>query len=504
MSKIKTALSPEDKLFKRNKWCYSLPGIGRDMAYVLYNSYLLTFILYTRQLTDKQFSAISIIMIACCIWDGINDPIMGGIIENTRTRFGKFKPWIIIGAATNAVMLAVIFTNRTTGWAFVGLFAVLYLLWDLTFTMNDISYWSMLSSLTSKAHQRDSITSLANLFAGLGNVLANALVPMLTAGKNTIGGNSIKAYAVIAVTISLVFLVGQALVCVTVKEPHVANTPLEERIGIKKLVKVIISNDQLRWVALIMLLVNMGGGVVAALGANYIYLEFGYEGTKVTLFTAFYAGAAGLVYLIYPTLSKKIGRYKIALMSLIFTFAGYIALFLSGTFVEGDIKFWMYCIEGMVVGFGFSLFYMVVSICLMNTIEYNEYKTGSRNEGIIFAVRPFMSKMSSALQKLITMVVYLSIGMLAITNGISHLEREANMGNITEAQKLSGISEILSGADPIMNVVLRCVIVLLPILLISIAYVLTKKKVSIDEAEYERMSAEIEQRKLSAKGADDK
>ncbi|MCQ2461827.1 MAG: glycoside-pentoside-hexuronide (GPH):cation symporter [Clostridia bacterium] len=496
MSKKTKVLSAEDKQFRRNKWCYSIPGTGRDLAYNLYNSFLLTYIMFTRQLTGQQFSAISVIMIVCCIWDGINDPIMGGIIENTRTKFGKFKPWIFVGAISNAVILALIFSNRTQGWTFVALFAVFYLLWDLTFTMNDISYWSMLSSLTSKAQQRDSITSMANLFAGLGTVISFALVPILTAGDKAIGGSSVTAYAVIAITFAVLFAAGQVTVCATVKEPYVANVPLEDRIGIKKLVKVIFSNDQLLWVAVIMFLVNVGGAIVGAFGTNYFYLEFGYDGSKVTMFTAFYAGASGIVYLVYPKLSKIIGRYKMAFISLVMTVGGYIALFITGFVLKGQTKLWFYCAEGMIVGFAFSLFYMVITICLMNTIEYNEYKTGNRNEGIIFAVRPFMAKMSSAFQKLLTMIVYLAIGMLNITNGISDLEQRANAKEITEQAKLDGISDILSNASPYMAIALRCVIVVLPITLIAVGYIVMKKKMKIDEAEYERMMKEIEARKV--------
>ena len=494
----KKTLTPEQKLFRHNKWCYSVPGVGRDLAYNLYNSFLLTYILYTRQLTTEQFGAIGVIMIVCCIWDAVNDPIMGGVIENTRTKFGKFKPWILIGALTNAAMLVFIFSVRISGWTFVGLFVLMYLLWDITYTMNDISYWSMISSLTSKAHERDSITSMANLFSGLGTVLSTALIPLLTAGKYTIGGNSITAYMVISIVIAVIFASGQATVCATVKEPHVANVPLEERIGIKKLIKVIFNNDQLLWVAIIMLAVNLGGAVVTAFGTNYFYLEFGYEGSNVTMFTAFYAGAAGIVFFVYPVLSKKLNRYKMAFLSLLLTCLGYGALLLTGFFAPAGVKFWLYCIEAMVVGFGYSLFYMVVTICLMNTIEYNEYKTGSRNEGIIFAVRPFMAKMSSALQKLLTMIVYLAIGMLSITNGISDYEKQANLGLISEQQKLAGINGIIQSADSYMAVVLRLVIVFVPIIFMSVGYIIMKRKTKIDEKEYERMLEEIENRKQAA------
>ncbi len=491
----KTALTAEQKMFRRNKWCYSVPGVGRDLAYNLYNAFLLTYILYTRQLTTEQFSAISVIMIICCVWDAFNDPIMGGIIENTRTKFGKFKPWILIGAVTNAVMLVIFFSNRITGWAFVAVFAVLYLLWDITYTMNDISYWSMLSSLTSKPRERDSITSFANLFAGLGTVLSTALIPILTAGKSTIGGNSITAYMVISIVFAAAFVAGQSVVCATVKEPHVANVPLEERTGLKKLIKVIFSNDQLLWVALIMLVVNLAGAVVTTFVTNYFYLEFGYEGSNVTMFTTFYAAASGIVFFIYPLISKRLARFKLAFVALMCAVSGCVAILITGFFVPGEIKFWLYCIAALVVGFGYSLFYMVVTICLMNTIEYNEYKTGERNEGIIFSVRPFMAKMSSALQKLITMVTYLAIGMLSITNGISDLEQQANLGYISEEEKLTGVQAVLDGADGYMIIVLRLIIGVIPIVLMSIGYIVMVRKTKIDEKQYEHMLAEIEKRK---------
>lgn len=491
----KTALTAEQKMFRRNKWCYSVPGVGRDLAYNLYNAFLLTYILYTRQLTTEQFSAISVIMIICCVWDAFNDPIMGGIIENTRTKFGKFKPWILIGAVTNAVMLVIFFSNRITGWAFVAVFAVLYLLWDITYTMNDISYWSMLSSLTSKPRERDSITSFANLFAGLGTVLSTALIPILTAGKSTIGGNSITAYMVISIVFAATFVAGQSVVCATVKEPHVANVPLEERTGLKKLIKVIFSNDQLLWVALIMLVVNLAGAVVTTFVTNYFYLEFGYEGSNVTMFTTFYAAASGIVFFIYPLISKRLARFKLAFVALMCAVSGCVAILITGFFVPGELKFWLYCIAALVVGFGYSLFYMVVTICLMNTIEYNEYKTGERNEGIIFSVRPFMAKMSSALQKLITMVTYLAIGMLSITNGISDLEQQANLGYISEEEKLTGVQAVLDGADGYMVIVLRLIIGVIPIVLMSIGYIVMVRKTKIDEKQYEHMLAEIEKRK---------
>ena len=135
-----------DDYFNRNKWIYSISGMGRDMSYALFTNFLLTYILFTRNVTDKQFAVISTILVACRIWDGLNDPIMGGVVENTRTRFGKFKPWIMIGCITNGAAVIAMFSNRAQGWTFIYLFVALYLIWDITYTMNDIGYWSMMPS----------------------------------------------------------------------------------------------------------------------------------------------------------------------------------------------------------------------------------------------------------------------------------------------------------------------------------------------------------------------
>ena len=213
MSNKKIGPTSADAYFTRNKWIYSIGGIGRDMSYALFTQFLLTYILFTRTVTEAQFAVISTVLIVCRIWDGLNDPIMGGVVENTRTRFGKFKPWIMIGCITNGAAVVAMFSNRLEGWNFVYLFIALYLIWDITYTMNDIGYWSMMPSLTSKADKRDKIVSLATLFSGLGSLAATGLVPVLTAGKFAIGGNSITAYSAVSVIAVFAFIFCQTLCC---------------------------------------------------------------------------------------------------------------------------------------------------------------------------------------------------------------------------------------------------------------------------------------------------
>ena len=146
-----------EKLENRTKWCYSIGATGRDAAYALVSMYLMSYIQFTMKLSVAQFAAISGIIVACLIWDAINDPLMGIIIENCNFKFGKYKPWILAGCILNALVIIALFSIRPTGWGFVAFFGVSYLLWGMTYTMNDIAYWGMLPSLTSDAKERNTL-----------------------------------------------------------------------------------------------------------------------------------------------------------------------------------------------------------------------------------------------------------------------------------------------------------------------------------------------------------
>lgn len=497
---MSTLAKTNGNYFRRNKWVYSLGGVGRDLAYSLYTYFLLTFILYTKGVTSAQFATISGIMIVCRIWDGINDPIMGGIIENTRSKFGKFKPWILIGSVTNAIVLILIYTLPLKGNAFVIAFTFLYLIWDITYTMNDIGYWSMLPSLTSEPRERDVITSMANLFAGLGTILANGLVPILTVGTHAIGNSAVTGYKVISIVIGLVFIGCQASVCAGVKEKPLAIQQKEEKIGFKQMVKIIFNNKQVLWTAIILLFVNMSGALLTAFGTNYIYLSYGYEGSFTTIFVVFYGAASGLSFVLYPMLTKKFTRNQIVKMSFIATILGYICFFLTGTFIKNiNLSFYILCAEALFIGLGYSLFYLIGAIFLSNTIEYNEFMTGERNEALIFSVRPFMAKLSSSLQQVIVMVVYLAVGLTDITNKISDAENLAMSSPElwTVEYKADYIAGVLSEASGGMTLALRCVMAILPVVFMAIGYYVTMRKYKIDEKEYDRILSELDKRKKS-------
>ena len=178
---------------KRNLWMFPLGTVGRDMIYNLFTNFIFTYILFTRNLTAAQLGAVTAIMVGARVFDALNDPVMGNIIERTRSRYGKFKPWLVIGILSTSVVVYLAFNTSLQGWSFIVFFGVIYFLYSITYTMHDISYWGMVSALSSDPHVRNSLTSRTNLFAGIGGVIASILIPMLTTGSGTLGGSAILA-----------------------------------------------------------------------------------------------------------------------------------------------------------------------------------------------------------------------------------------------------------------------------------------------------------------------
>ena len=156
---------------------YCGASVFRDACYQLVSSFLLTYITFSGLLTSSvadpsaylaQMSVISIIVIICRIWDGINDPIMGWIIEKFHFKWGKYKPWILLGGILNTIVVLTLFLAHPTGWGFVALFGVFYFLWDIVWTINDIAYWSMLPSLTTDEKRRNNITTAMQICISVG------------------------------------------------------------------------------------------------------------------------------------------------------------------------------------------------------------------------------------------------------------------------------------------------------------------------------------------------
>ena len=486
------------KLRKKNLIMFPLGTVGRDMVYYLFTSCIMTFVLFTRSLTNSQFAAITAIVVAARIFDALNDPIMGNIIERTRTRWGKFKPWLVIGILSTSVVVYLAFNTDLQGWSFVWFFGIIYFMYSITYTMHDISYWGMVPALSSDANARNQFTARATLFAGIGGTVASVLIPMFTVGDMAIGGSTTTAYGTIALVICVI---APLFLCFTIfgvreKREYTDAPP----VSFKKIWKTITGNDQLLWISLIFLLQQIGNGfIVSGIGSTYIYFDFGYEGGLFSLFSIVGMSVTAFLMIFYPAISRKIKRKKLMGILAAISLVGYAVMLAAGLFLPSDMtKFWMVVVGYMLSNFGQYGYYLIMMISIINTVEYNEYRTGERDEAIIASLRPFLTKLASALIVLITNASYIIFGVTGYTNRISDFENQCARKLITESEKISSISGVISGIEPGKTLALLLCMVIIPCALMLVSYVLYKKHYKLDEDEYARICSELEARKAKA------
>lgn len=467
----------------RTKWCYCIGATGRDAAYALVSMYLLTYVQYTMKLTVAQFGVISACMVACLVWDAVNDALMGIIIENTHFKSGKYKPWILSGAILNALVIAALFTLRPQGWGFVTFFCLGYLLWGMTYTMNDIAYWGMLPSLSSDPKERDTLVTLMSVFICVGQFTVAGVVPTV------IAGNAIQAYRVTALIVALAFIAFQALVVLGTRE--VPRRDDGEKVTLRKMFAIFMRNDQLVPIGIASVLFNVGSGLLIIFGVNFFYFEFGYAGSGelIFLFTVMYGLGTLVSQALYAFLSSKMHRMTMLKLCMAAIWVGYAMLMAFGYVLPRSIV--LLNAIGFVIFFFQGLYNLAVIVMLNNTIEYDELRFGERHDSVISAIRSFSVKLAGAVNQGISALVLIVSGIYTVSQNISGLEIEVGKGSLTSAQALEKANAFAAQVQPRQTLLLRLGMVAIPILTLTGAYLLIRKKYRLTEEAYEKIVAEI-------------
>ena len=483
----------DEKQTKRNLINYPLGTVGRDMIYALFTNFLLLFIMYTRNLSNAQLGAVTAIMVAARIFDAFNDPIMGNIIERTRSKYGKYKPWLLIGVLGTCVVVTLMFNTNLDGWNFIVFFGIMYFLYSITYTMNDISYWGMVPALSSDGEMRDKFTARTTLFAGIGNVLASVLIPVLTTGAYALGGSAKTAYGRIALMICIITPIFICFTLFGVRENRDDMKTQAPPVSFKKIWTTITGNDQLLWMCLVFLLQETGNGIVlAGVGSNYIYFEFGYEGGLYSTFTTIGMLATAFLMIFYPAISKKLHRQKMVLYMGIVGTIGYIIQLVTGLVMAPTMtKFWIFTIGFMLANFGQYGLYLVMMISIINTVEYNEYKYGTRDEAIITSMRPFLTKLASAISVMIASLSYMLFRVTDFTNQISGYENQAERGVISAEERSSLIADVISNVAGTQRVGLLIFMTIVPCLMMIVCCALYRKFYILDEEKYDAICDEL-------------
>lgn len=474
------------KVSARTRWSYGLGCIGRDATYTLVSNFILTYLTLAVGLTNWQLGAVGVIMIVARVWDAINDPMMGTIIDNTNTRWGKFKPYIICGALLNSFFTLLLFNNPAKSEGlFVVVFAITYILWGMTFTMNDISYWSMLPSLTVDRKDRERVSSVARIGANIGLFVVTAAVPLLTST-----GRMGPTYRSIAIAVVALFIACQLLVIWGVQEKPNAITSTEGRITLGAMVKNVFANDQLLAIIVSILLFNIGYFTTTSFGVQFFYFDYGnYGGIEFMIF-ALTIGVTQVVTLaFYNKLAAKFSRPQLFLLAICMVVLGYIGFMGVGYILPMNMV--MLCIIGLVLFSGQAIIQLLNLVLLADTVEYGQWKLGVRTESINFSLNPFITKLASAVQAGIFTFTMAISGLNGYSRQLSELEQNTQL---TKEQINAKANELVQTIPPSATLTMRLSMIVLPLLLIILCYVVYRTKYKIDDKMYTQIISDLEQR----------
>lgn len=386
---------------------YGVGAIGLDLSYGMFYSYLSY---YLSSVLGLQEGFLLLITPLARIWDGINDPMMGTIVDNTRTKHGKYRPWILIGACCNAIVLFLLFTSfGMSGLPLYVYIAVMYVLWGMTNTMADIPYWSMVPSFTSEEKERNLVATVARTFSGIGqgiiSILTPILCPLLSSGMTDAKGYSATGFSRWA-GICGVALVFFALVCVLItKETNVVYGE-KKKFSLKQIFKVIKNNDQLVVFIVFAMLSNAGWYLTSSTAVYYFTDTLGNSKLQ-SLFQTIGTVGSVLGLLVVPILSKWFSKRTTYTISLCSAIVGYALMLITGPILRLNPVVMDVCY--ILATVGVSSMFVSQTIFLADIVDYGEYKNGERNESITFSMKGFLQKMAYTIQ---TAVLFGGLGLM--------------------------------------------------------------------------------------------
>ncbi|MDF2587917.1 MAG: sugar (Glycoside-Pentoside-Hexuronide) transporter [Anaerocolumna sp.] len=437
-----------------NRYMFGLGTIGRDMLYTVVSMYLIFFLTDILDLPDSTMWWMTGAMTILRVFDAVNDPIMGFLVDNTHSRFGKFKPWIVIGGILGGILTVLLFFDfGLNGAGYVTIFVVIYLLWDLTYGANDIAYWSMLPSLTLDQKEREKTGSFARICANIG--LFTTVVAILPI-TNALGGGK-RAWQITVIAIVLITWAFLMFTVFGVKENKNINVK-QESTSLKEMFHILFQNDQLLFTAISMALFMIGYSTTTAFGVYFFKYAYKNEG-MYSVFAAILGVSQLLALSVFPLFSKKYSRKTLYALATILVVVGYVIFFLS------PMNMLFIGVAGILLFIGEAFIQLLMLMFLTDTVEYGQFKFGRRNESITFSVQPFINKIGGA-----------------IANGI-----------VGVTLILSGINAAVTPEEVTNNglLIMKLAMLILPLIFIVIGYIIYYKKFKIDKQMYDNIISEL-------------
>ena len=430
------------ELTTEQKAAFGIGAVGKDMVYALSASYVMY---YYQDVLGLSATFVGLILMIARVFDAFNDPFMGVLVAKTRTRWGRFRPWIFSGTVLNAAVLYALFAAPALAEAgMMVYFSVIYILWGVTYTMMDIPYWSMIPAVTRTPADRENLSVVGRTCAGVGSALI----------------------------VAVIFVVTEILCCASVKETSGGEM---KTATVGEMFKALFANDQALVVVGSIVLINSALYLTSNFIIYFFKYDFGGTGWKAsyTLFSTI-GGAAQILgmMILYPLVRKKLSNTGVFTLSLALALGGYgVLLVLCLTGFSGNLV--LLCVPGVVVFACNGMLSVLTTLFLSNSVDYGQLKTGRREESVIFSMQTFVVKAASGVAVFLTGIGLDLIGLV---------------GNTEETGPVAAQS-----ASTLLG--LRLMMTVLPMVVLVAALVLFRRKFTLSDDHAAEISAQLHGKK---------
>ena len=399
---------------------YAFGNLGQSAFYNALSTYFIVYVtscLFSgveKGVAAKLIGVITSLVVIIRIAEIFIDPLLGNIVDNTTTKWGRFRPWQFLGGLVSALLLVVIYTgmfglvNVNTTW-FIVLFVICFVVLDVFYSLRDISYWGMIPALSSDSHERSTYTALGSFTGSIGyNGITVVVIPIVTYFSWVFTGShaeSQSGWTAFGIIVGLLGILTAWSVAFGTKESQSAlRSKAQKNGGPLQAFKALFQNDQLLWVALSYLLYAIAN--VATTGVLIFLFKFVLDNQAAYSMTGIIALVAGLVMApLYPILNKRIPRRYLYIGGMTSMIIAYIML---GIFSNNMIMVFVALVLFYVPG---TMIQMTAILSLTDSIEYGQLKNGKRNEAVTLSVRPVLDKIGGAMSNGIVGFIAIAAGM---------------------------------------------------------------------------------------------
>ena len=406
--------------------------------------FLIYFLTEILDLPNATMWWVSAILFGARIFDAFTDIAMGGIVDNTTSRWGPYKPWIVFGALASAIITVLLFADfGLRGTGFVVAFAVIYLLWGLAWTTNDISYWSLLPALSLDPKEREKTGALAKIFATIG--LFTVVVAILPV-TNALGGDA-TAWTTFVIAVVLVMLLFQTVTVVGVRQPRIVVE--DQHTSVREIVSAVVKNDQLLWTALTMGLFYTGYTITTGFGTYFFKYAYGDE-DMYSMF-ALVLGVSQLIgFALFPIMRRRFTRRQIYTIATAAITVGYLIFFVA------PMNMAPIGVAGVLLFVGSASMVLLFMMFMTDCIEYGQWKLGRRSTAVTYALQPFVVKVSNAFAQ----------GIVGVTIILTGINEAASPADVTAGGLLG----------------MKIMMMFVPLALILLGYVIYLRKYRLSRA----------------------